>query len=294
MSQCEQYQEWISRIVDGDLTAAEERELQAHVKTCPECAALYKAFSALSAEIQTDLEDVPLDLRESVMAEVRREEIRRRNRIPSILRGVMSVAACAAIVVGVYLGVSLTKGDGRLISAVSQSTGGVQESKAAAPAEAVPAAPATGGIASVMPSAASQPELHLELPAMQENGADVKSFEMPAEDKADTTIEEAAGEPAMAEEAAPEPTPEIIGEDWELSGWDLSLLRSLLKGGPTDLHEEEMQDFVLGRIHLQSGSGNSVVELYELDGTLYYRDPAEGTIYRAELTVEELRTFFEA
>ena len=31
MSRCEQYQEWISRMVDGDLSGAEERELREHV-----------------------------------------------------------------------------------------------------------------------------------------------------------------------------------------------------------------------------------------------------------------------
>ncbi len=293
MSRCEQYQEWISRMVDGDLSGAEERELREHVKTCPECALLYQAFSALSDEMQSDLEDVPLDLRESVMADVRREEIRRRNRIPSILRGVMSVAACAAIVVGVYLGVSLTKGDGRLISAVSQSNDSIQEARAMGVPEEAPAA-----IASLLP----QLEVQADMPALQANAMKPGETEDAAMGDAAMAVPEAPAESAVetAEAEAMEPADEAAfeavptGEDWELSDWDLSLLRSLLKGSPAEVDEEALQDHVLGRIHLENRSESYVVELYELDGALYYRDVAENAIYRAELTVDELYAFFEA
>ena len=280
-------------MVDGDLSQAEERELTAHVQSCPECAMLYKAFSALSDEMRSDLEEVPLDLRESVMAEVRREEIRRRNRIPSILRGVMSVAACAAVIVGVYLGVSLTKGDGRLISAVYQSSDGVQESKAVAIPEEAPAA-----IASLLPQPEAEPEA--ETPAVQENAMSTERLDTAAVSGADRAVPDAAAEAAAEPAAAMEPAedaalaaePELQGEDWELSGWDLSLLRALLKGSPADLDGDALQDHILGRIHLQNHSESCIVELYELDGALYYRDPEEDAIYRAELTVDELYAFF--
>ena len=66
-------------MVDGELTTRQKRSLEEHIRNCPDCAALYSAFSALSRQIGQDLEDVPLDLRENVMAEVRREEIRRKS-----------------------------------------------------------------------------------------------------------------------------------------------------------------------------------------------------------------------
>lgn len=302
MSQCERYQEWISRMVDGDLSQAEERELREHVQSCPECALLYQAFSTLSDEMQSDLEDVPLDLRESVMAEVRREEIRRRNRIPSILRGVMSVAACLAVIVGVYLGVSLTKGDGRLISAVSRSSGSAQETKAMAMPEEAPAV-----IASLLPQPEAQAEVRAETPSLQESAMGTQNMNSaPTADDAQAMPEaptESAPEPAPepaaeaeeempTEEAASEPEP--AGEEWELQNWDLDLLRALLKGSPAELNEDALQGHALGRIRVQNRAESYTVELYELNGTLYYRDPAEETIYRAELTVEELRAFFEA
>ena len=97
MSPCEKYQELISRMVDGELTAREEADLADHIESCTACAALFRAFSAISGQIGEDLEDAPLDLRENVMAEIRREELRKKNRIPTIFRAVMSTAACAAI-----------------------------------------------------------------------------------------------------------------------------------------------------------------------------------------------------
>ena len=43
MSQCEFYQELISRMVDGDLSAREEADLARHIETCPDSAQQYQA-----------------------------------------------------------------------------------------------------------------------------------------------------------------------------------------------------------------------------------------------------------
>ena len=132
MSQCENYQELISRMVDGDLSAREEADLARHIETCPDCAALFQAFSALSHRIGEDLEESPFDLRDNVMAEIHREEIRRRNRIPTILRSVLSAAACVALIVGVYLGVSITQGKNLVTAAYEAAPAAAEENTAAA------------------------------------------------------------------------------------------------------------------------------------------------------------------
>ena len=103
MSSCDKYQELISRMVDGDLSPEEKHDLADHVETCPSCSALFQAFFAISKQIGEDLEEPPLDLRDSVMAEIQRAEIRRRNRIPTIIRGVLSAAACLAVISGISL-----------------------------------------------------------------------------------------------------------------------------------------------------------------------------------------------
>ena len=70
MEQCEAMQELLSRMLDEDLDAHEQRELAEHLKNCPDCRAMYEAFSALSGALQNDLAEAPESLRENVMAEI--------------------------------------------------------------------------------------------------------------------------------------------------------------------------------------------------------------------------------
>ena len=100
MEKCEQMQELISRLLDADLSAAERQSLAEHLETCAECRAVYEAFSSLSGELGGELEEPPVSLRENVMAELRREQIRTKNRRP--WRYALSVAALAAVVIGVH------------------------------------------------------------------------------------------------------------------------------------------------------------------------------------------------
>ncbi len=334
MSPCEQYQELISRMVDGDLSAKEERELSAHIESCPSCAALYRAFSLLSGQVSGDLEDAPFDLQDNVMAEIHREEIRRKNRLPTMIRIVMSAAACIAVIVGVYLGVSLTRGAHLGVAAyrsamdpdVKQESvvteGAVPESAeapAAAPSmvlgvmEEMDGAQESNGLRSGLAGDAKQRSAEDVSPGLgsentvRENAsgaltaAPAETASMPApapvaQDMADLgggsfeedslpvcwedaePEEEAAAEAKEADEAL---------EEWELEGYDLSLLRYLLQGKATKLDQEELADALYGRILLHKGRESWTVLLYRQDEVLYYLDPVEETIYQSGLTREE-------
>lgn len=306
MSQCEIYQELISRMVDGDLSAREEADLARHIETCPDCAALFQAFSALSDQIGEDLEEAPFDLRDNVMAEIRREEIRRRNRIPTILRSVLSAAACVALIVGVYLGVSITQGK-NLVTAAYDASPAAEEKLAAAEAEvravpeAAPAAPqeapaeeaAAGGSADapLLQSNAAAPMLGSSQPVLTADAADNTE---PAEPDGEAAAEAAAAPEAVADTAGAEEAEPPALEEWELSNWDLSLLRELLKGSPEERSAEEMAPYAFGTIRLHNLREEYSVTLYEADGVLYYLDPVEETVYRSAMTVEELRAFLGA
>ena len=305
MSQCEIYQELISRMVDGDLSAREEADLARHIETCPDCAALFHAFSAISDQIGEDLEESPFDLRDNVMAEIHREEIRRRNRIPTVLRSVLSAAACVALIVGVYLGVSITQGK-NLVTAAYDAAPAAAEEKLAAAEEEVRAMPeAAPAAAEEAPAEEPAAEKAADTPMLQSNAVaaapesdhpllgmgsaasapeeaaqEEPEAEAPAEALADTAEDEAAEAPAL--------------EEWELRNWDLSLLRELLKGSPEERSAEEMASHAFGRIHLQNLREEHSVLLYEEDGVLYYLDPVEEAVYRSALTVEELRAFLAA
>lgn len=106
MKRCEDYQELISRMLDHDLSRAEREELAEHVKTCPDCAAVYVAFRSLSENLGGDLAEPPRALHESIMADVRRDALRRKNSAHRSHRGwhaVFTVAACLVLLVAAGL-----------------------------------------------------------------------------------------------------------------------------------------------------------------------------------------------
>ncbi len=110
MKRCEDYQELISRMLDGDLSRAERDELAAHVKSCPDCAAVYVAFRSLSENLGADLAEPPASVHENVMAEIRRDQLRRKNKSAAAhRRWHYALAAAACLVLIVAAGLSLPK-----------------------------------------------------------------------------------------------------------------------------------------------------------------------------------------
>lgn len=296
MSSCEKYQELISRMVDGDLSPEEKHDLSDHVETCPSCSALFQAFFAISKQIEEDLEEPPLDLRDSVMAEIQRAEIRRRNRIPTIIRGVLSAAACLAVISGIYLGVSLTQGK-HLTTAASGADAAPAEKAVAAEAAALPEEEAVQDrAAGAKEEAAEAPMLQANAPALaaeepaaapEERTVDVQAAE-PAADEADDEADAEGAEDLALEEALP---PEEDENEWLLSNWDLALLRELLGGTPVDLSREAMEPYLMGKLQVENRQGSWTVYLYERNGVLYYLDPTEEAVYQASLTPQELLDF---
>ena len=289
MSTCEKYQELISRMLDGDLSAREEEDLARHLESCPACAALHSAFSAVSRGIGSELEEPPADLLENVMAGVRREEIRRKNRIPTVIRSVLSVAAAAAVIVGVYWGVNLGKSSQKATlkaaayeSAVLEEEDAPAEEPAEAPALAMSESKSERSLA---PQAAAG-SVTAAADAVQANALPEPVAE-----------EDAAEEPAAAEteEAAPVPAPELPDTAeapvWDLSAWDLSLLRDLLGGKPTELDPAELEGSLLGTAQVRDKERLLSVALYSRDGVLYYLDPLREAVYQAELSPAEWLAF---
>ena len=99
MSNCELYQEMISRMIDDELSEEERTVLARHLDICPECSTLYAAFSGLSAAIADDLESPPEELSDNIMAELRRADIQVKNRRKPRWRGALAAAACLALVI---------------------------------------------------------------------------------------------------------------------------------------------------------------------------------------------------
>jgi len=94
---CEEYQEWASCLIDGELDASRAGELRRHAAQCEECRAVLEAFTALSGGMEELQVEPPAALHENVMAELRRE-----NRKPVLLftpqRRTLTAAAMLAVV----------------------------------------------------------------------------------------------------------------------------------------------------------------------------------------------------
>lgn len=183
MKSCEAYQEMISRMLDGDLSKAEREELAEHVKRCPDCAAVYVAFRSVSEQLGGDLAEPPHSLHENVMAEVRRDQLRKKNTAHRSHRRWQSLLAAAACMV--------------LIVAVGLSVPRLRKNGAAAPAEAPVEAPA----AAQMAEQALLQEAEEEA-ALQKNDSYVLTVPTPAKSADMAAAEEPAAEELQPEEPA--------------------------------------------------------------------------------------------
>ena len=99
MSGCEKYQELISAMLDGELSTEKTVELSVHLAKCPECRAMYEAFSAMREANEDDMQDMPAGLHDRIMTGVRAEAKRKKRGIMTYLRPYVSAAACVAVII---------------------------------------------------------------------------------------------------------------------------------------------------------------------------------------------------
>ena len=131
MTECERFEEQLSALLDGELTAEEEAEARAHMAACPDCRAMYEAFAAVGDAIGG--QDVPDTLHDGIMEKVRAAEKAGRTQHTIVrLRPVLAAAACLVVLVGT-------------VFALRNNAGFRSKAdKAASTEAAVPMAPAAG------------------------------------------------------------------------------------------------------------------------------------------------------
>ena len=103
MRSCEEYREWASCLIDGELDDKRAEELRLHAAQCEECRAVLEAFTALSGGMEELQTEPPAALHENVMAEIRRE-----NRKPVLIftKRSRQLAAVAVLAVVLLAGLS--------------------------------------------------------------------------------------------------------------------------------------------------------------------------------------------
>ena len=292
MEDCAYMQELISRMLDEDLNADEQAALAKHLESCPACRTMVEAFTAVSASLGGELEEPPESLCENVMAEIRRDEIRKKNRRP--WRAALSVAAVLVLALGLRIGLGPRLGSANMSAAVKEMAAEVEESaEAEVPAEAGVYAAGAAEDAGAAPQAAPKAAVNAAPQAdrIAEETADEAVFAEPVQEEA--VIEE----PAAALGVVP-----YAGSDWTAASGaaaestheeiDLSRLRyeellSLLKGEPVpglSLDEGAAEG------SLTILCADNWLTLFKYGKDWYYYDPADPTPRRSALGPEDLRT----
>ena len=255
MSSCENVQELISRMLDEELTPKEAALVEQHRRECPDCAALYAAFRTLSSTLSENLAEPPEALRENVMAELRRNEIRVRNR--RAWRGVLTAAACLLIFIGItqFINPRLDRK-----SVLTEKT---------------PQSVVTGDFGAMTAASGAM----VSAPSAEEEFAAPNSapMERSASFEADY---EAVGEEFRQEDTALK----TISLNSKINMKDLM---DFLHGEASDLAKDALSPAFSYKLQLSDG----YLELYLLDGCLYYRDSVSQQIMRCTCDESALFAF---
>lgn len=94
MNKCDEIQEKISALVDGEISESEKAEIEAHIEVCGECRAVFEAFTAVS-EALCQQEEIPEGLHEKIMGGIKAEE--KKKKAP--WKKIIPLAACLVLVI---------------------------------------------------------------------------------------------------------------------------------------------------------------------------------------------------
>lgn len=70
---CDQAMQLMSAALDGELTQAEQQDLQAHLNQCEECRRLYDAMNSIEQEVSALAEPAPAGLKQGILYRIGRE-----------------------------------------------------------------------------------------------------------------------------------------------------------------------------------------------------------------------------
>ena len=269
MERCACMQELISRMLDEDLNADEQAALAEHLESCGECRAMYEAFAAVSAALGGELEEPPESLSENVMAEIRRGEIRKRNR--RLWRASLSVVAVLVLALGLRLGF------GPRLSGLPVSAAVTEKAVSFEAASGLEEAAEES--ADESPAEESADESPAEESAVFRAAGDAPRI-YAANSAADAAAPEAAQKAAESADAA------AVGPAWEI---DLSFLTyaellEKLRGKPVDIPLDRLAE----PENVTVICADNMLALFAYEGDWYYYVASDPTPRRSRLGPEEL------
>ena len=99
MTDCEQYQEWISAELDGELSAKETAELMKHLESCTDCREYREACTFLEGILEEPLEEPPKELLQKIMSTIGKQK---QSKLQRTLLPLAGLAACIVIVIAAF------------------------------------------------------------------------------------------------------------------------------------------------------------------------------------------------
>lgn len=279
MKECEIFQELLSRLLDGELSGEERRRLEEHLNVCPECREMYRAFSAVSEALASDLEEVPAQLHEKIMDGVRAAPAPVRKRGVLVRLRPYAAAACFVVILSAVLALGR---DGR-----------DAESTAADTAAAFTLAAPTGEDeeSEAVPEAA--------LFTMDQGNGGAKAAEDSLDGASEDTVENVRVQPDLALESrssgAYAPGDTILrawrlfeepGADKTIPVEDTEALTRALSPAPGNGTEAELPRLCDCLLDVETEYGVSTLKLYFLESGVAVATES-GEVYPASGTAEE-------
>ena len=219
---CQDYEQQISAMLDGELPEAECEMLQEHLRTCEACAAVYRSFAGLSAVMQDLDAEPPADLSARILEQIEHENVvqmdqaRRERRERRSWRGVAAMAACLVLLLGVVHFAGHDRIAQSVPAGIAHSTrtgGGGYVNRSAPEQNVVEAAQSAGAEAEDADGAALALTMSTALPAEQSKAVQALLADAEESDAPDAEAQPACVALGEAEDGSDAATVWIVGAD---------------------------------------------------------------------------------
>ena len=219
---CQDYEQQISAMLDGELPEAECEALREHLRTCEACAAVYRSFAGLSAVMQDLDAEPPADLSARILEQIEHENVvqmdqaRRERRERRSWRGVAAMAACLVLLLGVVHFAGHDRIAQSVPAGIAHSTragGGGYVNRSAPEQNVVEAAQSAGAEAEDADGAALALTMSTALPAEQSKAVQALLADAEESDAPDAEAQPACVALGEAEDGSDAATVWIVGAD---------------------------------------------------------------------------------
>ena len=104
---CKKFRLMADEYIEGELTAAEMREFEAHIAECEDCRKEFEELRALKEAIRSAEEEMPEGLHSRIMASIESEPKKKPRRKAAFFRGAAISVACVMLCLSATLAITL-------------------------------------------------------------------------------------------------------------------------------------------------------------------------------------------